>query len=87
MNKVVPPFWVVQRQIKMESLDEQLMRLTGPNLPEEFIGIRKGENGLWLGYVRSEREGEDVASCPPEHARALDAWYAAFELYRNLVIV
>jgi hypothetical protein len=87
VSKIVPPFWVVQRQIKFEALDEHLLRLSGPNLPEMFLGIRKGDNGQWGAYVRSERDGADLDVCEPKFEQELDAWYVGFEMYRVRVIV
>lgn len=82
------PFWFKQRQCKAEPVGEDnLLRLTGPNLREAFVRIHKDDKGLWGGSLRFEAEGEDVASTPHELDNPQEAWKAAFELYRNHVIV
>ena len=82
-----PPFWFVLRQGKAEPAGENVLRLKAPNLPEWHIAIKKGENGLWAGAVRKQADGPDVDATDPKYDDPNDAWNAAFELYREKVVV
>lgn len=85
--EMVPPFWFHQRQAKAEPAGPDTYRLTAPNLKEAFIRIFQGENKLWSGALRLESAGPDVAVTGPIYERAEDALGAAFELYRNYVVI
>ncbi len=80
------PFWFKQRQAKAEPAGTDTYRLTGPNLPEAFIAIRRTETSRWMAAVRLTADGADVAVTEPEFDRPVDAWDAAFELYRTNVV-
>jgi hypothetical protein len=84
---LVMPFWFPQRQGKAEPAGENSYRLFGPNLPEYFLSIRKGANGKWFAALRREADGPDAAVTEPTFASEYEAWEAAFELYREQVIV
>jgi hypothetical protein len=84
---LVLPMWFKQRQGKAEEAGENTYRLTGPNLREAFISIRKADNGLWAASMRYALDGPEIAVTEPEIGTAYDAWEAAFEIYRNHVIV
>lgn len=81
------PFWFDQRQCKAEEISPVYYRITGPNLPETFLGIRRAENGNFQAYLRFARDGEDAAVTAADFVREYDAWEAAFELYRAKVIL
>lgn len=81
------PYWFKQRQAKAEPAGEHLYRLTGPNLPEAFVGIRKADNAGWAGFLRSKADAADVEATEPNFDNEPEAWYAAFELYRRHIIV
>lgn len=83
---LVPPFWFHQRQGKFEATGDRLYKLTAPNLPESFIGIRREGEG-WAAAFRRAAEGPDLATTAPRYDNELDAWNAAFELYRNQVVI
>lgn len=83
----VTPFWFNMRQGKAQPAGDEVLRLTAPNLPEAFITVRKGENGLWAGAMRTTQDGPDVVASHPVYEQQSDAWYAAFELYRNQVVI
>lgn len=83
----VPPFWFTQRQGKMEATGPDVYRLTAPNVGEAFIKIHRAENGLWAGELRLKADGPDVGSTEPVYEAPVDAWSAAFELYRVQQIV
>jgi hypothetical protein len=81
------PYWFAQRQLKDEEVAPNLLRITGPIFRETFVGIRKGDNGLYQAFVRTEKDGEDAVATEPEIKTKLDAWGAAFELMREAVVV
>jgi hypothetical protein len=80
------PSWMKHRQVKAEAVGNDTYRLTGPNLTEAFISIRRGDNGRWAAAVRTSAEGPDLAVTEAEFERPLDAWGAACELYRQHVV-
>ncbi len=81
------PFWFKQRQCKAEPAGENVLRVSGPILPEAYILIRPGEEGRWQAALRSTPDGPNLAATDSEFASPQEAWNAAFELYRNHVIV
>jgi hypothetical protein len=81
------PFWFRQRQCKLEPLENGMVRATGPNLAEAFLGVRSTTNGRWLPIFRLSAEGPDLAETHEDLATPQEAWEAAFELYRIHVIV
>jgi hypothetical protein len=84
----VLPFWFKQRQGKAEPAGTDTYRLTAPNAPREaYISIRPGENGRWSAALQLAADGPDVAVTPAEFSSRLDAWEAAFELYRQHEVV
>jgi hypothetical protein len=84
----VLPFWFKQRQCKAEPVgNDHLLRVTGPNLGEAFIYIRPAENDHWRAGLRLTADGADVAATDAEVPSERAAWDAAFELYREHVIV
>jgi hypothetical protein len=81
------PFWFKQRQCKAEPAgSEHTLKLTGPNLGDAFIHIQ-GDNGHWRAGLRLTPDGPDVAVCNEECPTAKKAWEAAFELYRDYLII
>jgi hypothetical protein len=82
----VPPFWFKQRQCKAEKQGDTL-KVTGPNLREAHLYVKQGDNGLWSAALRTAADGPDTAATPAEFSTEGDAWDAAFEFYRNNVIV
>ncbi|HWY85715.1 MAG TPA: hypothetical protein VNX28_03270 [Gemmataceae bacterium] len=83
----VTPFWFKQRQAKAEEAGPNLLRVSGPNLKEAFVGIRQGDGGLWSAYLRTSAEGPDVDATPATIEAAYAAWEAAFEMYRGHFVV
>ncbi len=85
-----PPFWVLQRQVKIEPVGEETLRLTAPNLPAYELGVKWSEVG-WVGALSRPPTGEGPRVLLAESDRPLPsaelAWDAAFELYRQHVIV
>jgi hypothetical protein len=84
---VVLPTWFKYRQGKAEPVGENALKLTAPNVPEATISIRAAENGNWHGMLRTSAEGPETAATQPEFVTPGEAWGAAFELYRNYVVV
>ena len=81
------PSWFKQRQCKAELAGENVLRVSGPNLGDAYVLIRRAENGRWQAALRSAADGPDVAATDAEISSPQDTWDAAFELYRNHVIV
>jgi hypothetical protein len=81
------PLWFKQRQCKAEPAGENTLRVSGPNLGEAFLNIRRDGNGLWRAALRQTADGPGVAQTEAEIPTEQDAWRAAFEVYRNHVIV
>jgi hypothetical protein len=84
---LVTPYWFGQRQLKAESVGDNVYRITGPNAPEWILGIRQAENGRYQAFLRRTRDGSDEAVTEAAFSTAYDAWEAAFELYRSRVVV
>jgi len=85
--ELVPPFWFSMRQGKLESLGNDVYRLTAPNLKEAFIRIWQNEAARWVGAFRQTADGPDLAMTDVAYDNPADAWGAAFELYRNHVVL
>lgn len=83
---VVLPTWFKYRQGRAEPAGENALKLTAPNLPEATISIRAAENGNWQGVLHTAATPE-AAITQPEFVTPGEAWGAAFELYRNYVVV
>ena len=82
-----PPFWFRQRQCQIESVAPDTYRLTGPNLPEAFISVQRTEAGRWRPVLRLKQDGPDVDAPAVDLENPKDAWEAAFELYRERLVV
>lgn len=80
------PFWFKQRQGKAEEAGQDTLRLYGPNMPEAFIATRKVDNGHWQAVLRLNADGPDLVTTTPEFDNTLEAWEAAFELFRGHVL-
>lgn len=83
----VLPFWFKQRQANAEQVAPDTYRVSGPNLREAYIGIRQSSDGRWRAALSLTTDGPDLASTPPEFDNPYDAWEAAFELYRQHLVV
>jgi hypothetical protein len=81
-----PPFWFHQRQGALEPAGEDTYRLTAPNLSEAFIGIHPVTDG-WAPIFRLTADGPDLAPGDVTGPTPLEAWLAAFELYRVRLVV
>ena len=56
----VTPFWFKQRQAKAEEAGPNLLRVSGPNLKEAFVGIRQGDGALWSAFLRTSADEPDI---------------------------
>lgn len=83
----IRPSWFLYRQGKAEEVRPGLLKLTGPNLREAYIGIEGEAAGKWTAFVRHQPDGPNVAATELEDALESDAWEAAFEIYRNAEII
>jgi hypothetical protein len=80
------PTWFKYRQGKAEPAGENVLKLTAPNLPEEFIAIRATGHGDYQGILRTAADSPDSAVTTISYDSTGDAWGAAFELYRNYIV-
>lgn len=81
------PSWFKYRQGKAEEAGADIFKLTGPNLREGYVAIREIEPGRWQCALRFAPEGPDAAASDATFPTRQDAWEAAFELFRNHVVV
>jgi hypothetical protein len=77
------PYWLKQRQAKVEDLGKGLWKIVGPNLSDAVVGVRMEANLRWQGLLKSTAEGPELATTEPTLGTARDALAAAFELYRE----
>ena len=82
------PFWFKQRQCQYEpaGADNQI-KVTGPNLGEAYLRVWQAANGRWQAAFRRAADGPDDAISDADIPDQRQAWDAAFELYRQNVIV
>jgi hypothetical protein len=81
------PFWFKQRQGKAEPAGDETLRLTAPNMPDAFVGIRKGSNGQWRPLLRQNADGPDLVPADLAFNTPEEAWDAAFEFHRENFVV
>jgi hypothetical protein len=86
MSTPITPFWFKQRQCKAEPAGEHLLKATGPNLGEAYLHVQR-DNDHWKASLRLQADGPDVVTAQAAHPTEHAAWDAAFELYREQVIV
>ena len=84
---VIPPTWFKQRQGKAEPAGENTYRLSGPNLREGYVTVRRAEDGRWSAALRFAADDPNAESTQPVLPNAYEAWEAAFELFRTAVVV
>jgi hypothetical protein len=81
------PSWFDQRQGKAEAKGPYSYQLTAPNLKPAFISVQPGGAGLWSASLRMADDGPPVAVTEGVFPGREEAWEAAFELYRQHVVV
>ncbi len=84
---LLTPSWFKGRHCKAEAVGEDFYRITGPNLPECFLGVRQLENGMYQGYFRRQQQGPDEALTGQEFDTLYNAWEGTFELFRDKMIL
>jgi hypothetical protein len=85
---VTVPSWFKGRQGKAEEAAPNLLRLSAPNLNEWHLGIRRSDTGRWITFLRTSADGPDTVAVELDRdVSEYDAWDAAFEVYRNHVII
>jgi hypothetical protein len=87
VQQPVLPFWFKQRQCKAEPAGDNVLRVSGPNLGEAYLYLSRAETGRWRAGLRQTADGPDVITTAPEIETPREAWDAAFELYREQMIV
>ncbi|MFN4259153.1 MAG: hypothetical protein ACK4RK_07630 [Gemmataceae bacterium] len=83
----VPPSWFKYRQGKVEMVNGQTCKLTAPNLPEVFLRIQQEAEDKWSADLRLGAEEPVLARSNVDLPNPIAAWEAAFELYRQHVVV
>lgn len=84
------PFWMMQRQIKPQVVNETTVRLEGPLLPDceiSVVPVTVGP-GFRISVDRLTEKGKDHLAhteAPFENIEA--AWQTGYELYRQRVVV
>ena len=85
------PFWMRQRQIKLEPVNDTTVALKTPNLPPYELVLRPldGSHGYPVAIFSVPADGQKalVAEQFSETADAATAWQYAFELFRQKVII
>ena len=85
------PFWMRQRQIKIEPVNESSVALKAPNLPSHELALQPTEDepGYTAAVYCLPSGGERylVAEKPSGLSDPPAAWQFAFELFRQKVIV
>ncbi len=83
------PFWVLQRQVKVEEAGPETLRLTAPNLPPYELVLRPIESSPNLSAALYRINGDKllITQRETDYDNPNQAWNVAFELYRQYVIV
>ena len=56
------------------------------NMGEAFIHIQSSSTGDWSAHLRQTADGPDLASTAADFPSPVEAWEAAFELYRLALV-
>ena len=85
------PFWMLQRQVKAESVNEHTLRLVGPNLPTCEVSVLPITVGPGWRVVVAKSDAENKRTTLVQTETSFEspeaAWQSGFELYRQRVIV
>lgn len=79
------PTWLRYRQGKLEAAGENCYKVTAPVVGTSYLKVRN-EGGLWVAAVAATPDGPDLRNTGPAFSNPIEAWDAAFELYRATVI-
>jgi hypothetical protein len=80
------PAWFKYRQGVVEAAGENTFKVSAPVSEPAVIRIRQ-VYGKWQAAIADSVGGPDLRATEPEFSRPIDAWNAAFELYRTLRIM
>jgi hypothetical protein len=87
MQQPIVPFWFKQRQLNFEPAGgDNVLKITGPNIGEAFIRVNQAKDGHWQAALSRAADGPDVAAAE-NIPGPREAWEAAFELYRESMVV
>ena len=81
------PFWIKQRQAKVEELATGSYKITGPNLPEAVVSVRMDDNLKWRAILSPKQDSPILAETAAEFPTPKEALAAAFEMYRIHFVV
>jgi hypothetical protein len=84
---VVVPTWFKGRQGKAEEAGPRMLKLAAPNLRDWYLGLRHLDDGRWQAFLREKPDAPDAAVVEVDRSPEYEAWEAAFEIYRNQVII
>jgi hypothetical protein len=81
MAELPIPSWFKYLQGTAEPAGDNCYRLKAPLVDETFIRVQS-ENGKWSASVADAADGPALRKTDAFFATAMEAWIAAFELYR-----
>lgn len=89
---VITPFWLKQRQVATEQVNDATLRLSGPNMSTYELVVAPAESGAGWGaalFRLSGVNGKPEPVAVNEHLLADEqtAWQVGFELFRTQVVV
>lgn len=85
---VVVPTWFKGRQGKIEEVSPGVLKLSAPNLKEWYLALHRTTDGHWLAALRPGADASDAVTQSLDASRSeYEAWDAAFEVYRNHVVI
>ena len=92
MATIAMPFWMQQRQVKAEPLNDTTLKIAAPQLPVYEIEIRPvaGSSEWSAAVFQPTPEGGErklIAETSSPESHKWGAWEAGFELYRQAVVV
>ena len=79
------PAWFKYRQGEAVPAGSNCYKLTAPLSEDAYIYVRN-QDGKWQAVLKAAPNGPDVEATEPKFESEADAWRAAFELYRAVVI-
>jgi hypothetical protein len=75
------PAWFKYRQGEAKPAGDHSYQLTAPLVDPTWIRTRQKE-GAWQAAIADSADGPDLMTTGPIEGTEMDAWHAAFELYR-----
>ncbi|MCS6977392.1 MAG: hypothetical protein NZM31_10350 [Gemmatales bacterium] len=85
------PFWMKQRQVKAELVNDSTVRLAAPQLPAYELEVRPtGDDHRWSAavYEAAPEGGERklITQYSDSFDSPMTAWEAGYELFRKAVL-